>query len=371
MGLDELRRQIDAINLSLLELLNERARVVQAIGRLKREQGLPLYDPEREEAMLTALTARNPGPLSDEAVRALFKEIARVSLVLMQQEKMGELLVSRRPAVERTIVRVGRVTVGRGLPPVLIAGPCAVESEEQLAAVAQRVRQAGPNAILRGGAFKPRTSPYSFQGLGQAGLRILRRVADAFDLPAVSEVLAPGDVELVAQYADMLQVGARAMHNTPLLAAVGRCSRPVLLKRGYMATVEEFLLAAEYILSEGNGQVVLCERGIRTFEPYTRNTLDVGAIALLTGLTHLPVIADPSHAAGRRDLVLPLARAALAAGAAGVMVEVHPNPAAALSDGAQALTFDQFEELRAALEAHRQGFGNRAVWGAVDNRTER
>ncbi len=254
-------------------------------------------------------------------------------------------LVSRRPAIEQTAVRVGRVTVGRGLPPVLIAGPCAVESEEQLAATAQRVRQAGPNVILRGGAFKPRTSPYSFQGLGQAGLCILRRVADAFDLPAVSEVLAPGDVELVAQYADMLQVGARAMHNTPLLAAVGRCSRPVLLKRGYMATVEEFLLAAEYILSQGNGQVVLCERGIRTFEPYTRNTLDVGAIALLNGLTHLPVIADPSHAAGRRDLVLPLARAALAAGAAGIMVEVHPNPTVALSDGAQSLTFDQFEEL--------------------------
>jgi 3-deoxy-7-phosphoheptulonate synthase len=162
-------------------------------------------------------------------------------------------------------------------------------------------------------------------------------------------VLAPGDVDLVAQYADMVQVGARAMHNTPLLRAVGCCPRPVLLKRGYMATVEEFLLAAEYILGEGNTQVVLCERGIRTFEPYTRNTLDVGAIALLNQMTHLPVIADPSHAAGRRDLVLPLARAAIAAGAAGIMVEVHPNPTVALSDGAQALTFGQFEELCAAL----------------------
>ncbi len=352
MSLDELRQRIDAINLSLLELLNERARVVQAIGRLKREQGLPLYDPEREEAMFAVLTARNRGPLSDEVVRALFKEIAKASLALMQQEMAGELLVSRRPAADRTIVRVGRVTIGRGLPLVLIAGPCAVESEDQLAAVARRVQQAGPNVILRGGAFKPRTSPYSFQGLGEAGLRILRQVADTFGLPTVSEVLAPGDVELVAHYADMVQVGARAMHNTPLLAAVGHCRRPVLLKRGYMATIEEFLLAAEYILKEGNSQVVLCERGIRTFEPYTRNTLDVGAIALLNELTHLPVIADPSHAAGRRDLVLPLARAALAAGAAGIMVEVHPNPTVALSDGAQALTFDQFEELRAVLAGY-------------------
>ncbi len=355
MNLEELRRQMDEINLALLELLNRRAQVAQAIGRLKRAQGLPLYDPEREEAMLASLIACNRGPLSDEAVRGLFREIIRASLALMQQEKMGTLLVSRRPAVERTVVQVRRVTIGQGLPPVLIAGPCAVESEEQLAAVAGQVRQAGPNVILRGGAFKPRTSPYSFQGLGQAGLRILRRVADAFDLPVVSEVLSPGDVELVAHYADMLQVGARAMHNTPLLRAVGGCGRPVLLKRSYMATVEEFLLAAEYLLGEGNNQVVLCERGIRTFEPYTRYTLDVGAIALLIGMTHLPVIADPSHAAGRRDLVIPLARAALAAGAAGLMVEVHPNPAVALSDGAQALTFNQFEELRALLAGQAAG----------------
>lgn len=246
----------------------------------------------------------------------------------------------------RTVVDVGGVKVGSGF--VVIAGPCAVEGEEQIVEVARAVKRAGAH-ILRGGAFKPRTSPYSFQGLGEEGLKMLRRAGDEVGMPVVSEALDVRHVELVAKYVDAIQVGARNMQNFPLLREVGRARKPVLLKRGFGCTIEEWLLAAEYIMLEGNEDVILCERGIRTFEPSTRFTLDIAAVPVVKELSHLPVVVDPSHAAGRSSLVKPLARAALAVGADGVMVEVHPSPTSALSDGPQSLTLEEFEELMGEL----------------------
>ncbi len=249
-------------------------------------------------------------------------------------------LTSREFHPESTRIRVNGVELGKKF--VTIAGPCSVESREQILESAHFVKEQGAD-ILRGGAFKPRTSPYSFQGLGKTALELLAESKEATHLPICTEILSPQDLPMVSEYVDVLQVGARNMQNFPLLRAVGQSRKPVLLKRGMMSTIEEFLLAAEYIMNEGNHNIILCERGIRTFETYTRNTLDLGAVALIKELSHLPVIVDPSHATGKRSLVSPLAKAAIAVGADGVMVEVHPNPAEALSDGAQSLTFDRFE----------------------------
>jgi 3-deoxy-7-phosphoheptulonate synthase len=252
-------------------------------------------------------------------------------------------LVAREVKPETTAVRAGRVTIG-GAEVVVIAGPCAVENELQLITAAKAVKEAGAH-ILRGGAFKPRTSPYSFQGLEEEGLKLLARAREATGLPVVTEVVDTRDVELVARYADILQVGARNMQNFRLLREVGQAKKPVLLKRGLAATVEEWLMAAEYIAAAGNHEIILCERGIRTFETSLRNTLDVSAIPLVKELSHLPVIVDPSHATGNYRLVTPLARAAVAAGADGLMVEVHPDPARALCDGPQSLTPARFAAL--------------------------
>ena len=245
-------------------------------------------------------------------------------------------LVSREHHPDRSMIRVGSVPIGPDTLTV-IAGPCAVESPEQMLAAAQLARRAGAG-MLRGGAFKPRTSPYAFQGLGESGLRILADVRAETGLPVVTEVVDPASVDLVASYADMLQIGARNMQNFALLQAVGSAGRPVLLKRGFAATIQEWLMAAEYIAQRGNLDIVLCERGIRTFDPSTRNTLDISAVPVAQALSHLPVIVDPSHSGGRRDLVLPLSRAAIAVGADGIIVDVHPNPAVAQCDGDQALT---------------------------------
>ena len=244
-------------------------------------------------------------------------------------------LVSREHHRERSQVQVGGVPVG-GSAVTLIAGPCSVETPEQTLAAARMARAAGAS-ILRGGAFKPRTSPYAFQGLGEAGLKILADVRQEVGLPVVTEVVDPASVDLVASYADMLQVGTRNMQNFALLQAVGSAGKPVLLKRGMNATIQEWLMAAEYIAQRGNLDIVLCERGIRTFETATRNTLDISAVPVVQRLSHLPVIIDPSHSGGHRDLVLPLTRAAVAVGADGVIVDVHPDPASALCDGDQAL----------------------------------
>jgi len=245
------------------------------------------------------------------------------------------------------VVEAGGVRIGED-DLVVIAGPCAVESWDQVMAAARAVKEHG-GSILRGGCFKPRTSPYSFQGLGFEGLEMLAEAGKAFGLPIITEVLAPDDVEAVATRADILQIGARNMQNFALLSAVGKAHRPVMLKRGLSSSIDEWLQAAEYILAEGNQQVLLCERGIRTFETSTRNTLDLSAVPVLQSRTHLPVIVDPSHAAGERSLVPPLAIAAAAIGANGIMVEIHPDPDSALSDGDQSLTLDGFGDLMEVL----------------------
>jgi 3-deoxy-7-phosphoheptulonate synthase len=259
---------------------------------------------------------------------------------------MKAKLALKSEGKEKTIVDVKGVKFGSNF--VIIAGPCAVEDEEQMIELAKSLKKAGAQ-VLRGGAFKPRTSPYSFQGLGEEGLKILRKAGDEAGLPVVSEALDTRHVELVAKYVDMIQIGARNMQNFPLLREVGKTKKPVLLKRGFGCTIEEWLLAAEYILLEGGWDVVLCERGIRTFEPSTRFTLDIAAVAVVKELSHLPVVVDPSHAAGKSSLVKPLARAALAVGADGIMVEVHLSPSTALSDGPQSLTLKEFEELMEEL----------------------
>jgi 3-deoxy-7-phosphoheptulonate synthase len=266
--------------------------------------------------------------------------------------------VSREHQPDSSVVRVGDVDIG-SREVVVMAGPCSVESRAQLEAVARSVAGSGAH-MLRGGAFKPRTSPYSFQGLGKEGLALLGEMRAETGLPVVTEVVAPEDVELVASHADMMQVGARNMQNFRLLSAVGDNERPVLLKRGISSTVEELLLAAEYVVSAGNSRVVLCERGIRTFETTTRNTLDISAVPVLKQRTHLPVIVDPSHAAGARDLVPHLARAAVAGGADGIIVEVHNDPDNALSDGRQSLTLDGFTKMMVELRAVATAVGRTA-----------
>ena len=252
-------------------------------------------------------------------------------------------LTGREFKPENTAITIGETVIGAG-DLVVMAGPCAVESEEQVMATARAVKASGAK-VLRGGAFKPRTSPYSFRGMGEDGLKILADARAETGLPVITEVMSPQDVDMVGRYADILQVGARNMQNFALLDEVGKSKKPALLKRGFAATYEDWLLAAEYIMAAGNRQVLLCERGIRTFETYTRNTMDVAAIPVVKKLSHLPVVADPSHGTGKWYLVTPLAMASVAAGADALIVEVHPNPDTALSDGAQSLTFENFDKL--------------------------
>lgn len=266
-------------------------------------------------------------------------------------------LASRDAHSEDTVITVGDVTIG-GRDLAIIAGPCAVESRQQLFDAAERAKAAGVH-LLRGGAYKPRTSPYSFQGLGEEGMKLLAEVRDYTGMPVVSEALDEESVELAGKYVDIVQIGARNMQNYILLKRAARIGKPVLLKRGVAATLEEFLGAAEYILAEGNPRVILCERGIRTFSDFTRNTLDLSIVPVIKELSHLPMITDPSHAGGRRDLVLPLARASIAAGADGVMVEVHTEPARALSDGFQSLHPPQLAEMMRELELIAPALGRR------------
>ncbi|MGC9397125.1 MAG: 3-deoxy-7-phosphoheptulonate synthase [Anaerolineae bacterium] len=264
-------------------------------------------------------------------------------------------LASREFHPQDSVIPINGISIG-GKPLTIIAGPCSVENRAQLLETAQAVRQAGAH-ILRGGAFKPRTSPYSFQGLGEEGLRLLAEARSITGLPVITEVIAPEMVPLVMTYADILQVGARNMQNFALLHAVGESQRPALLKRGMMATMEELLMAAEYILSHGNQRVILCERGIRTFENYTRNTLDLSAVPMLKQLSHLPVIVDPSHSTGKWELVESMSRAAVAAGADGLIIEVHPHPEEALSDGAQSLKPGRFTALMESLKPIAEAVG--------------
>ena len=276
-----------------------------------------------------------------------FENLAGVSEAIRVSKPYKLITLDLQPV--KTIVRVGDAEIG-GDELAIIAGPCAIESRTQAFAIAETVRRSGAR-FFRGGAFKPRTSPYAFQGLGEEGLRILAEVRDIYGLRIVTEALDEPGVDLVERYADVIQIGARSMQNFTLLRRVGRSRLPVLLKRGLSATLDEWLLAAEYIMSEGNYQVVLCERGIRTFSQHTRNTLDLAAIPAVRRLSHLPVIVDPSHGTGKNFMVTPLARAGVAVGADGLIVEVHDQPNQALSDGAQALTPEQFEQLVAEVRA--------------------
>jgi 3-deoxy-7-phosphoheptulonate synthase len=316
------------------------AETAREILALIEARGLkPLHMPGVERVVL--------GALGDERVLAELALDGHPMVESLKPILAPYKLVSRELHPHDTIVRFGKAAIGgRGF--CVIAGPCAVETLDQTRNTARFAKAAGAHGI-RAGAFKPRTSPYAFQGHGEEGLQILREVGDEFDLPIVTEVMETSDVELVASYADALQIGARNMQNYSLLKAVGRSGKPVLLKRGMAAKVEDLLLAAEYLLAEGNEQVILCERGIRTFETATRNTLDLNAIPYIKQKTHLPVLVDPSHGTGVRDLVIPMALAAAACGADGILVEMHENPAVAWSDGAQSLYPEGFEQLMTAL----------------------
>ncbi len=259
-------------------------------------------------------------------------------------------LVGRELKQDKSTIPIGEVTFGSDRF-VVIAGPCSVESRTQLLDTAHAVRDAGAT-VLRGGAFKPRTSPYDFQGLEEEGLKLLAEAREDTGLKVCTEVVTPEQVDLVAEYSDILQIGARNMQNFALLKRVGKVTKPVLLKRGLSATIKEFLMSAEYVVSEGNPQVILCERGIRTFETMTRNTLDISAVPLIEELSHLPIVVDPSHATGKRSLVAPMAKSAIAAGADGLLVEVHPNPEEAWSDGAQSLTFGEFDNVMSEVKRY-------------------
>ncbi|GGA40268.1 bifunctional 3-deoxy-7-phosphoheptulonate synthase/chorismate mutase [Paenibacillus physcomitrellae] len=340
--LELLRTRLDEINMELLQLLNTRAEVARSIGEIKEKQGVPKFDPVREREMLEALVKHNPGPFKDAEIKQLFKEIFKASLNLQEEEHKRLLLVSRKNQPENTVIELNGTSIG-GSTQVMVAGPCSVESYEQLRIVAAALKEAGIK-VMRGGAFKPRTSPYDFQGLGIEGLKMLKAVAKEFGLSTISEIVHPAHIEIAADYIDVIQIGARNMQNFELLKEAGQAKIPVLLKRGIAATLEEFVHAAEYIAVSGNSNLMLIERGIRTYEKWTRNTLDISAVPILKQETHLPVLVDVTHSTGRKDIMLPCAKAALAAGADGVMIEVHPDPQTALSDAAQQLDIPQFIE---------------------------
>jgi 3-deoxy-7-phosphoheptulonate synthase len=314
---------------------------IQAVIRNLMDQGFDVH--RSTGAIQTVLGGVGAKTEFDTRVVELMEGVQEVHPVVAPYK-----LASRHFRPEGTVVDLGRGVQVGGKQVVVMAGPCSVEGVEQMEAIAALVSSLGVR-VMRGGAFKPRTSPYSFQGLGQRGLEIFRQVADRYNIVVVSEVMDQTQIPIMLDFVDVLQVGARNMQNYNLLRELGKVSKPVLLKRGIAATIEELLLSAEYIMSGGNYNVILCERGIRTFESATRNTLDVSAIPVIQKLSHLPIIADPSHATGRRDKVLPMARAAVAAGADGILVEVHHDPDRALSDGPQALFPEQFQQLMKQL----------------------
>lgn len=342
-SLETLRKELDQINLDLLDLINRRGELVKETAQAKENHGADKkYDPVRERDMLELIKNKNEGPFKNATIIHIFKEIFKAGLELQEKDYSKELLVSRKRKTEDTVIDVNGAKFGSE-EPQYIFGPCAVESYQQVAQVAEQIKNKGLK-IIRGGAFKPRTSPYDFQGLGFDGLKILKEISEEFGLAVISEVVTPHDVEKAADYLDMIQIGARNMQNFELLKAAGEVDKPIVLKRGMSATVSDFINAAEYIHSRGNGQIILCERGIRTYETSTRNTLDITSVPILKQETHLPVIVDVTHSTGRRDLLIPAAKAALAIGANGIMAEVHPDPAVALSDAQQQMDFEQFDQ---------------------------
>ncbi|MEI7024191.1 bifunctional 3-deoxy-7-phosphoheptulonate synthase/chorismate mutase [Paenibacillus sp. y28] len=339
-NLNDVEDQLLTASLQLLEKLSDWALLHQATSSALDWPNEPGHRQMAERRILDEMAGNHPGILSETAVRQLFEQLFKTASGKEQDGHKKTLLVSRKHKIEDTVIPLGAAAVGSGRP-VMIAGPCSVESYEQVRQVAAALKEAGIT-VLRGGAFKPRTSPYEFQGLGIDGLKILREVSAEFGLRTISEIVHPGHIDLACQYIDVIQIGARNMHNFELLKAAGEAPIPVLLKRGLAATLDEFLHAAEYIVSRGNMQVMLIERGIRTYEKATRNTLDISAVPILKQESHLPVLVDVTHSTGRKDILAPCAKAALAAGADGIMAEVHPNPAAALSDAGQQLNLEEF-----------------------------
>lgn len=337
----ELRKEIDKINNELLRLLNKRAKISIEIGKEKLKHGNPIYDPIRESEILQKLVENNTGPFSDEIILYLFKEIFKASAKIQKDDISNSLLVSRKKTNENTEVEIKGSKIGSG-DFQYIFGPCSIESYSQLEKVAEDLSKKGLKYI-RGGAFKPRTSPYDFQGLGLEGLKIMKEICGKYNLISVVEVMDNEQLKLAYDYVDIFQIGTRNMQNFSLLKKVGETDKPVILKRGMSATIEEFINAAEYIMINGNENIILCERGIRTFEKATRNTLDISSIPILKKETHLPVIVDVSHSTGRKDIILPISKSVIAVGADGLMAEVHPNPSVALSDANQQLSLEDFD----------------------------
>ncbi|MBT9958594.1 bifunctional 3-deoxy-7-phosphoheptulonate synthase/chorismate mutase [Staphylococcus aureus] len=340
--LESYRSEIVSLNHQILDLLSKRGELAHKIGEEKLKQGTRIYDPQREKEMLNDLIDSNKGPFNDNTIKQLFKEIFKASTDLQKSENEKHLYVSRKLKPEDTIVTFDNGGIIGDGNKSFVFGPCSVESFEQVEAVAKNLHAKGEK-FIRGGAFKPRTSPYDFQGLGVEGLKILKQIKDKYDLNVVSEIVNPDDFEVADEYLDVFQIGARNMQNFELLKEAGRTKKPILLKRGLSATIEEFVYAAEYIASQGNQNIILCERGIRTYEKATRNTLDISAVPILKQGTHLPVMVDVTHSTGRKDIMLPTAKAALAVGADGVMAEVHPDPSVALSDAGQQMDLDEFQ----------------------------
>ncbi len=340
--LKAIRQEIDSINDSILEMLNKRTELIKEIVDLKDQNGSEYFDPERETEMMKKILSKNSGPLYNELIREVFSAIFSTSLKFMGLSRQKKLLVS---SSSNACFKSINEMFGLGSnEPVIIAGPCAVETPEYLEIIAKHLRDKNIK-FIRAGAYKPRSSPYDFQGLREDGLKILQDVSKRYGLFSITEVVDTRDVDLVTQYVDILQIGARNMQNFELLKEVGKTNHPVLLKRGISATIQELMLAAEYIALNGNNKIILCERGIRTYETQTRNTLDISSIPIIKKETHLPIVADISHSLGRKDIVNHIAKAVLAAGADGVMVEVHPIPELALSDSKQQLNLSEFDDM--------------------------
>lgn len=344
MGKDlrKLRQEIDNINISILEMLNKRTELIKEIVELKDETHTEYFDPEREIDMMEKILDRNYGPLCNDLIKEIFSVIFSASLKFMGISRQKKLLISS--SSDEYFSSIKEMFELDNDEPIIIAGPCAVEKTEYLDTIAKFLKERNIK-FIRAGAYKPRSSPYDFQGLKEDGLKILRDASKRYGLISITEVVDTRDVELIAQYVDILQVGARNMQNFELLKEVGQTNHPVLLKRGISATIHELMLAAEYIVLKGNRKIILCERGIRTYETKTRNTLDISSIPIIKNETHLPIIADLSHSLGRKDIINNIAKAVLSAGADGIMVEVHPIPELALSDSKQQLNLDEFDQM--------------------------
>ncbi len=345
-SIKELRQEIDSVNIEIMSLLNKRASLVKEISELK--DGINYFDPVRETEMMEMILKLNKGPLYNDILKDIFSSIFAASLRFMGVTRERKLLISS--SNESGFLNIRDIFSLQTQEPVIIAGPCAVEKTEYLEIIAKHLKNRAIK-FLRGGAFKPRSSPYEFQGLREEGLKILSYIGKTYDLITITEVVDTRDVEMVACYADVLQIGARNMQNFELLKEAGQTQKPILLKRGMNATIQEFMYAAEYIGLQGNRKLIMCERGIRTFETKTRNTLDISSIPIIKSETSLPILVDLSHSLGRKDIVNQIAKAVLAAGADGVMVEVHPYPEIALSDSKQQLTPLEFDRMLDILKA--------------------